>query len=93
MSDYIAEKHIKDPYTDRISLAECKKILNADEYGYTDKEVLIIRDFLYSLAVVDYNYHEQKAKQKTKIIKLNIIDNDNTKKSHSLLQSEYRRAS
>jgi hypothetical protein len=93
MSEYAIEKQIKDNYTDRISLAECKKILDVIEYGYSDEEVLIVRDFLYSLAVVDYNYHERSAKRETQIIELKPKGNDDTKESHSLLPSEYRRAS
>jgi hypothetical protein len=92
MSDYATEKQIKDNYTDRIPFAVCKKILNAEEYGYSDKDVLIIRDFLYSLAVVDFSYHERKANRETKIIEFNPVTNDNAKKSYPLLPSKHRRA-
>jgi hypothetical protein len=34
----------------KLSLAECKKILNTDGLCYTDEEVLKIRDYLYHLA-------------------------------------------
>ena len=34
----------------KLSLVECKKILNTDGLCYTDEEVLKIRDYLYHLA-------------------------------------------
>ena len=35
---------------EKISLAECKKILNTDGLFYSDEEIIEIRDFLYQLA-------------------------------------------
>lgn len=57
------ELPVKDIYTDRIPVAKCKKILNADGHNYTDEQALLIRDFLYSLAVVDYYVNEKMAKE------------------------------
>jgi hypothetical protein len=34
----------------KLSLIECKKILNTDGLNYTDEEVLKIRDWLYQMA-------------------------------------------
>ncbi len=34
----------------KLSLVECKKILNTDGLNYTDEEVLKIRDWLYQMA-------------------------------------------
>lgn len=34
----------------KLSLLECKKILNTDGLCYTDEEVLKIRDWLYQMA-------------------------------------------
>lgn len=34
----------------KLSLIECKKILNTDGLNYTDEEVLKIRDWLYHMA-------------------------------------------
>ena len=34
----------------KLSLIECKKILNTDGLCYTDEEVLKIRDWLYHMA-------------------------------------------
>lgn len=53
------ELPVKDIYNDRISVGKCKKILNVDGQNYTDEQVLLIRDFLYSLAVVDYYINEK----------------------------------
>ncbi len=33
----------------KLSLVECKKILNSDSLNYTDEEVLKIRDWLYHM--------------------------------------------
>ncbi len=91
--DYAIEKQIKDSYTDRISLAICRETFHAKEKGLTDEDVLLVRDFLYSLAVVDYSCHERKAKQEAKVIKLNTTDYDNAKESNFILPSKHRRAS
>jgi hypothetical protein len=85
------ELPVKDIYSDRIPIAKCKKILNADGHTYTDEQVLLIRDFLYSLAVVDYYvnekmFQEQLNEQKTK-------EYDDSEKGNIILPSEYRRAS
>lgn len=57
------ELPVKDKYDDRIPVAKCKKILNADGHNYTDEQVLLIRDFLYSLAIVDYYVNEKMTKE------------------------------
>lgn len=36
----------------RISLKDCRKILNKGELTYTDEEILKIRDFMYCLAAI-----------------------------------------
>ena len=36
----------------KLSLIECKKILNTDGLCYTDEEVLKIRDWLYHIAEI-----------------------------------------
>lgn len=90
MSEYAKEKQIKDNYTDRLSLAQCREILHAEEMGYSDEEVLKIRDFLYSLAVVDYNYHEKQAKKNVNQKLLSDEDND-AKKGNIVFPRQYRR--
>ncbi len=90
MSEYAKEKQIKDNYTDRLSLAQCREILHAEEMGYSDEEVLKIRDFLYSLAVVDYNYHEKQAKEKVNQ-KLPSDEDYDAKKGSIVFPRQYRR--
>lgn len=36
----------------KLSIIECKKILNTDGFCYTDEEVLKIRDWLYRMAEI-----------------------------------------
>ena len=48
-----------DKYSDRISLKKCREILRADELAYSDEDVLLIRDFLYPLAQVDFEINQK----------------------------------
>ncbi|MBS1586532.1 MAG: hypothetical protein JSS82_13405 [Bacteroidetes bacterium] len=57
------ELPVKDIYDDRIPVTKCKKILNADGHNYTDEQALLIRDFLYSLAIVDFYVNEKMARE------------------------------
>ncbi len=52
-----------DKYPDRIPLEKCKRILNADGHNYSDEEVLLIRDFLYPLAQVDFEMNQKWFKE------------------------------
>lgn len=45
----------------KLSLVECKKILNTDGLCYTDEEVLKIRDYLYHLADLTIDAIEKNA--------------------------------
>ena len=87
------ELPVKDIYEDRIPVAKCKKILNGDGHTYTDEEALLIRNFLYSLAVVDYYVNEQRAKKEAELNELKTTNYDDTEEGYSILPSEYRRAS
>ena len=86
------ELPVKDIYSDRIPIAKCKKILNVDGFNYTDEEVLLIRDFLYSLAVVDY-YVNEKMSQEEKLKEQKNNDYDDSQESNYIFPREYRRAS
>lgn len=86
------ELPVKDIYSDRIPIAKCKKILNADGQNYTDEQVLLIRDFLYSLAVVDY-YVNEKMFQDEQLKEQKTNDYDGSKEGNYIFPSEYRRAS
>jgi hypothetical protein len=81
---------------ERLPLAKCREILNSDEQKYTDEEVLIIRDYLYQLAVIaseqldieeqekDKLELEQQNEQQAKIISLNEYKNNTNEKSDYL---------
>ena len=43
-----------------ISIQECTKILNAGEKKYTHDEILLIRDFLTSLATIEVESYKRK---------------------------------
>lgn len=46
----------------KLSLLECKKILNTDGLCYTDEEVLKIRDWLYQMADIAIDGLNKNAK-------------------------------
>ena len=46
----------------KLSLSECKKILNTDGLCYTDEEVLKIRDWLYQMADIAIDGLDKNAK-------------------------------
>lgn len=48
---------VQDKFPDRIPLTACKQVLNAEGGLYSDEEILQIRDMLYALADIDYNYY------------------------------------
>lgn len=51
---------------EKLSLAHCKNILNRNGKNYTDAEVILIRDFLYAMATIDYLFFtEQYLKKKS----------------------------
>ena len=82
----------KEKFTGRTSLAKSRELLEAEELGYTDEEVIIIRDFVHCLAKMIHDYYMRciKGEHQTKFI--NTLKND-TEKSDHLRESEYRRAS
>jgi hypothetical protein len=51
----------------KLSLIECKKILNTDGLCYTDEEVLKIRDWLYQMADIAIDGLDKNAKAVTEI--------------------------
>ena len=53
------------PDENKLSIAHCQKVLSKDGIKYTDEEVMIIRDFLYQMAWLDYNiYTNEKNNEK-----------------------------
>lgn len=74
---------------EKLSLEQSRKILNRNGNNYTDEQILIIRDFIYTMATIQYLFiTEQYIKNKS----LTKNQNEN-EKSIPLHQGEYRRAS
>ena len=42
----------------RLSISECKEILNQDKGTYSDEEIIFIRDCLYNLAEIEFYYYK-----------------------------------
>lgn len=59
----------------KLSLLECKKILNTDGLCYTDEEVLKIRDWLYQMADIAIDALDKNAND---VIKTNEEKNKGT---------------
>ncbi len=74
------ENEIRKTGRRKVSVEQCKKMLNRNGNNYTDEEVEKIRDFLYILVHIEMEY-----------IKTRI--NHEEEKLHTLHPSEYRRAS
>jgi hypothetical protein len=47
---------IHDDIVEKLSLKECKAILNAEGDIYTDEQILKIRDYLYKLAAIQVEH-------------------------------------
>jgi hypothetical protein len=45
---------------------ECTKILNEGEYKFTHKEMLIIREFITTLAQIEFDCYKQKQNRSVK---------------------------
>jgi formate dehydrogenase maturation protein FdhE len=76
----------------KISIQECKTILNKNGENYSDEEVKEIRDFLYTLIEIDYSLFQKHMKAKAeqlmqaeederegKVIQLNTNEISDTK--------------
>lgn len=46
-----------DKFPNRTPLEKCREILEADKLGYTDEEVIAIRDFVHCMAQIIYDYY------------------------------------
>lgn len=75
----------------RLSLQEARLSLQADQFGYTDEEVLQIMDFIYRLAVVGLALYYESLHE-TPIIHINSNQREHATKSISISKSKYRRA-
>lgn len=84
---YSEEKKIKTG--EKLSLEHCKKVLNRDGLSFTNEEVIIIRDFFYALATIDYLFYKEHLSKNF----INQNHNNYEQDSDSLHSGEYRRAS
>lgn len=83
-----SETKIKE--AEKLSLEHCKKVLNQDGLNFDDKEIIMIRDFLYAMAMIDYsNFMEEILKNKLS----NQNQNNDEQSSDSLHPCQHRRAS
>jgi hypothetical protein len=81
-----------DKFIGRTPLAKCRKMIKADEQGFSDEQVLEIRDFIHCLAKMYYDYYMRckKGQYKSRIIDFKT-GNNNEDKSNSLCEGEYGR--
>jgi hypothetical protein len=81
-----------DKFIGRTPLAKCRKMIKADEQGFSDEQVLEIRDFIHCLAKMYYDYYMRckKGQHKSRIIDFKT-GNNNEDKSNSLCKGEYGR--
>ncbi len=79
---------------EKIPLAICREILNADGNNFSDEEIIIARDFLYQMAEINHlcfiNYKQTITE--TKIIEIDKYLNNETQ-SNLIPSSKYGRAS
>lgn len=60
MDNYVSENK-------RMSLTDCKKILNAKGVLYTDEEVIEIRDWLYHMAEIVFDAIDREEAEKNRL--------------------------
>lgn len=82
----------KDLYSDQLTLEQCRKMFKADKLGYTDEELIQMRDFLFKVAKFFYEFYMTTLRHRAKVISINNQPYG-TEESNYLRQGEYRRAS
>jgi hypothetical protein len=89
------ESKTDDHFSNKISIAELRKIWNDEQHTYTDEQLTRIRDWLYVIAhmviSVSKRIEKEHSEHQAKIISLQSTQNET--KSNLVHQSEYRRAS
>lgn len=76
----------------KVSIEQCREIMNRDGVEYTDEELLVIRDFMYLIVDITRSHYE-RVQDQSKIIDINENNTDHETKSISIRPGEYRRAS
>ena len=92
MKAKVANLKTKQKTPAELSIEDCRKMFRAEEYGYTDEELMQMRDFLFKLAKTYYELYMTTLRNKAQVIPLNSQPYD-TKESHSLCSGKHRRAS
>ncbi len=72
-----------DEGKEKLSVAQCRSILQQQAKGLSDEDIVKIRDFLYRLAAVGWEEYQYR-QQQTKIIHLEQHNTDEHEKSHYL---------
>jgi hypothetical protein len=55
----------------KLSLVECKKILNTNEIYYTDEEIIKIRDWMYHMAEIAIDSIDKNATTTAQVTAIN----------------------
>jgi hypothetical protein len=74
-----------------LSLEESRGILNQHGIAYTDEEILIIQEFMYSVAEIITKHYQRVKENSGEIIPITQIDKDEAK-SIPIHSRKYRRA-
>jgi hypothetical protein len=51
---------------EKISLAQCKKILNTEGKNYSDEEIIKIRDWIYAYTEITMQFLDSKSEEELK---------------------------
>ena len=73
----------KEKSPTELSLEECRNMFKAEEYGYTDEELIQMRNFLFKLAKIYYEFYMTTLRHRAKVIPLNHLPYG-TEESNSL---------
>ena len=82
----------KDVPIEGVTVEQCRQLFKAAEHGYSDEELILMRDFLFKLAKIYYEFYRTTWMQKAKVISL-TNQPYGTEKSHHICAGKHRRAS
>lgn len=74
-----------------LTIEQRRKLFKAEEYGYTDEELMQMQDFLFKLAKTYHDLFVTKLRHQLKVVPLNSQSYDPEESNH-LRAGEYRRA-
>jgi hypothetical protein len=78
---------IKNP---DLTIEQCRKLFKAEEYGYTDEELMQMQVFLFKLARTYHDLFATKLRYQRKVVPLNSQTYDPEESDH-LRPGKYRR--